>query len=618
MRSGKITNIALTALMIASVTAAIPTTTYAAASQPAASQSASTKIKYGKVTAVTSSKLTLSLGTVEMPEPPAGAQGGNGMQAAGNTPAGAFGGMQGTPPDGMNGGGQTPPDGFGGGNTAQPPRMPSGEAAFTPSGKKLTVDLSGVSITKMGQTASLSDISTGDILTLVYTGSKLSEIKIGADSFGGQGVDAPGAGGAFGAAGGAPGAAGGQGKPGGQDAKSDVTAKYTADSTSKSITSKKISSSAADTSVILATNGGRYTVKNSSLTKSGSTSSEDGSNFYGLNAAAVAQSGSSIAVTGSRITTDADGANAVFAAGEGAKVTVKDTTITTKQDSSRGLDATLGGTINASDVKISTSGAHCAALATDRGGGTVTASDSVLNTAGEGSPCIYSTGDIKAVSCTGKASGAQIAVVEGKNSVTLEKCSLTGAGSDGVMLYQSTSGDADVGTATFTAKSSTLKSTSSGPMFYVTNTDAVIDLTSVKLSYKSGVLLRASGNDGARNWGKVGANGGNVVLKAKKQTLKGDITCGSISTVDVSLTGSSKLTGTIDGDNTGDVSVSLDSTSVWNVTGDSYVTSVTSAKSDFSNIKSNGHTVYYDSSKCTALGGKTYALPGGGSLTPAK
>ena len=253
---------------------------------------------------------------------------------------------------------------------------------------------------------------------------------------------------------------------------------------------------------------------------------------------------------------------------------------------------------------------------TDRGGGTVTAKRSTLNTSGEGSPCIYSTGDITAVSCTGKATGAQIAVVEGKNTITLKNCKLTGAGSDGIMLYQSTSGDADVGTAVFRSSSSTLKSASSGPMFYVTNTDAVIELYTTKLSYRSGILLQASGNDGSRNWGKVGSNGGKVTLNAKKQVLKGDIICDSISSADISLSSSSSFSGAIDNANTGSVSVSLDSTSVWNVTADSYVSSISSAKSDFSNIKSNGYTIYYDSSACISLGGKTIALTDGGKLAP--
>ena len=101
--------------------------------------------------------------------------------------------------------------------------------------------------------------------------------------------------------------------------------------------------------------------------------------------------------------------------------------IYTTAGSSRGLDATYGGTITASDVDIVTEGAHCAALATDRGEGTVTVTRGTLMTSGEGSPCVYSTGAIRAVDSRGAASNSEIAVVEGKNSIELQNAELTGS-----------------------------------------------------------------------------------------------------------------------------------------------------------------------------------------------
>jgi hypothetical protein len=61
-------------------------------------------------------------------------------------------------------------------------------------------------------------------------------------------------------------------------------------------------------------------------------------------------------------------------------------TIATTADNSRGLDATYGGTIVANDMKITTQGDHCAAIATDRGGGDISVTNSTLSTAGSGSP----------------------------------------------------------------------------------------------------------------------------------------------------------------------------------------------------------------------------------------
>ena len=129
--------------------------------------------------------------------------------------------------------------------------------------------------------------------------------------------------------------------------------------------------------------------------------------------------GSQINIKGSNITSNSNGSNAVFATGEGSVINVENTNIHTKSDSSRGLDATYKGTVNGKNLTITTEGAHSATLATDRGEGTITAEAAKLTTSGEGSPIIYSTGNITADYITGKAKNSEIGVVEGKNSITL-------------------------------------------------------------------------------------------------------------------------------------------------------------------------------------------------------
>ena len=96
----------------------------------------------------------------------------------------------------------------------------------------------------------------------------------------------------------------------------------------------------------------------------------------------------------------------------------------------------------------------------------------------------------------GTASGSQIAGMEGYNKISLNNSELTStsnkiSGSDpiknGIIIYQSTSGDADTSSgksATFKAKDSTLKTKiSSGAMFYVTNTTGKITLENTKLDF---------------------------------------------------------------------------------------------------------------------------------------
>ncbi len=285
----------------------------------------------------------------------------------------------------------------------------------------------------------------------------------------------------------------------------------------------------------------------------------------------------------------------------------------TSANSSRGLDATYDGTIIANNVKINTSGVHCAAIATDRGEGVVTVTNGVFQTAGEGSPGIYSTGTITANDTTSTATGSEAAVIEGKNSISLSNSDITGYTKYGVMIYQSTSGDAAEGKGTFnmTGGSITAKT---GPIFYSTNTIAVINLDNVKLT-GTGTLLKASTD----NWGNSGSNGANVTLNTKNQILDGTIEADNISSLLLNLTSKSKLNSTINSNNTAQsVILKLSADSTWIVSGNSYLTVLTDEDTSLANIDDNGYTIYYSStnSENSWLNGTTITLKDGGKLTP--
>jgi hypothetical protein len=194
---------------------------------------------------------------------------------------------------------------------------------------------------------------------------------------------------------------------------------YSSTSTNENITGKTLSSTKADQSVVYVTESG-ITITDSNLNKeSGDSSKTHNSEFYGVNAA-VLVNGGELTITGGKITTAAKGANAVVATKKG-NVTITDTEInSTATGSARGLHSTHGGKIEATNVKISTTGKSCATLATDRGEGIVTCTECTLSTAGAGSPLIYSTGDITISKTEGTATGAQAVVVEGKNVVMLK------------------------------------------------------------------------------------------------------------------------------------------------------------------------------------------------------
>lgn len=287
---------------------------------------------------------------------------------------------------------------------------------------------------------------------------------------------------------------------------------------------------------------------------------------------------------------------------------IENVEITTYSDKSRGLDATYNGIINAKNVIINTNGQSCAALATDRGEGEVHVTNSELNTgvskqSGRGSPIIYSTGNITVANSIGTAYVSQIACIEGKNSIELSNCDLSAAAGGnrqdngdyvdlgGVFIYQSMSGDADVGTSTFTAKDSVLSILSdsdcyeSAPMFHVTNTKVIINLEKTELNFGSGTLLDVSGQS---QWGTVGSNGGELTFNAKDETLDGNIIVDSISSLNMTLSSTSYVGAINPSDDFGQTAVIIESGSDWTLDGDSHISSL----ENNGEINYNGHTLY--------------------------
>ena len=399
--------------------------------------------------------------------------------------------------------------------------------------------------------------------------------------------------------------------PGGNGgASSNVT--YTA---SKEITedttinSGEYSSTAADENALLASGDINVSVSNVNVTKTGNSDGGDNSNFYGNNSAVLTKDGANLTLDNITVTTDADGANGVFSYGgsattnnsssDGTTVTISNSSITTTGDNAGGIMTTGGGTTNATNLTINTSETSSAAIRSDRGGGKVNVEKGTYTTTGQGSPSIYSTADITVKDATLVAKTSEGIVIEGANTVTIEKCDLTDSNTKlngqsttykNIFLYQSMSGDASNGTATFTAKNSNI-TTNNGDTFYITNTTATINLenNTIVNNNSTGNFLRAQKD----SWGKSGSNGGNVTLKMTKQKAEGNIVIDSISTLDMEMAESSYYEGTINGANEAkSITLKLDSTSKIKLTGNSYVTSLEDEDSTYSNIDFNGYKLY--------------------------
>ena len=155
-----------------------------------------------------------------------------------------------------------------------------------------------------------------------------------------------------------------------------------------------------------------------------------------------------------------------------------------------------------------------------------------------------------------------------------------------VMIYQSMSGDAAEGKASFTMTDGSLTN-SNGDIFFVNNTVADISLDDVDITNEDaeGVLLRAA----AAGWGNEGSNGGHVTLTLADEQVSGDIVVDEVSELNAYLTEDTSYEGAINTANEGSVYLQIESGSTWTLTGDSYVDALTC---DADAINLNGHTLY--------------------------
>ena len=340
----------------------------------------------------------------------------------------------------------------------------------------------------------------------------------------------------------------------------DLSGAYIIDGIEAEISGGTYTSTESDQNVFLVINGGSLKISNAEIIKSGDASQNDSRrtsdvsddyNFYGMNSVIlVVGEGSSAEITDCTITSDCSGANAVFSTAS-ATANVSNVQINTTGNSSRGVYATYAGTINADHVDITTSGAHCAPIATDRGGGYVNVTNSTVQCSGDGSPCIYSTGEIKVENVVGVSTGAQAAVIEGKNSITMTNCDFTvSGGNNGVMLYQSMSGDAadKDATASFselTMTGTTIRNGTEGAMFYITNTTSVINLNGGNtLECSNGQLVNAA----TGRWGSDGSNGGDLSLNISGDSISDSVTADDISSVAVNVLDGGVFTGETSGE----------------------------------------------------------------------
>ena len=503
--------------------------------------------------------------------------------------------------DGQNGGAPEKPEGDGQSSDSSDGASDSQDAADDNQESENTDSQDGEEPEKPdgnGQSAeaeeiSLSDIQEGDIvsITLDEDGNAAS-ITVMSMEMGGQGQ--PG-----GDEQGAPGQGGPDGQSQGVDSYTAAN-EYTEDTT---VSNETIESTGTDENAALISSGANVTLDNDTITRTSADSQGgDNSSFYGVGAAVLATDGTAYVKDGS-VTTDAAGGAGLFAYGDGT-VYASGTIVKTTQDTSGGVHVAGGGTLYGWDLDVETNGESSAAIRSDRGGGTMVIDGGNYVSNGVGSPAIYSTADIAVSNATLTANGSEAICIEGLNSIHLYDCDLTGNMSDldqndntwTVILYQSMSGDSEVGNSTFQMDGGSLTSENGG-VFYTTNTESTITLNNVDINYNDDneFFLQCTGNTNQRGWGQSGVNGADCHFTGISQDMQGDVIWDSISDLDFYLTEGSSLTGAVEDDESyageggeGYCNVYISADSTWTVTGDSTVSSL---ENEGTIVDSNGKTV---------------------------
>ena len=400
---------------------------------------------------------------------------------------------------------------------------------------------------------------------------------------------------------------------GGQSAAPTSYTSATEYSKDKTTTGKTYSSIGTDENAVHVTDGANVTLKDANVfCESEESQGGDSSSFYGIGAAVLTTDGISY-ISGGKVNTNAKGGAGIFSYGDGTTY-VSDTTISTKKDTSGGFHVAGGGKLFAWDVTATTQGESSAAIRSDRGGGTMVVDGGTYTSNGTGSPAVYSTADIAVHNADLTANNSESVCIEGLNSLRLFDCNVTGNMKDdsqndctwNVILYQSMSGDSEVGNSTFEMDGGTLTAKNGG-MFYTTNTESTIRLSNVNITYAkdNDFFLKCTGNSNQRGWGTSGSNGADCNFTADNQKMEGDVIWDSISQLDFYMSNGSTLKGAVTDDESnagnggsGYCNFYIAKGCTWTVTGDSTLTNLYNAGTIVDNdgktvtIKGTDGTVY--------------------------
>lgn len=292
----------------------------------------------------------------------------------------------------------------------------------------------------------------------------------------------------------------------------------------------------------------RISVSNSTISKTGGTSTSDSdTTSYGLNAALLGTGNSGTNVATSNITSDAAEAPAVFSYGKSTFIRLTDSSIATTGVNSPALMAAGNGKISAENDTVVTRGNSSPAITIGNGGGIISVNGGTYSTEGTDAPVIRSAGGVT-VSKAHLASAQSEAVrIAGYNAALLSDTDVESTGADyAVIVTRGTDDNNETGHSEFTMNGGSITAHDGG-IIYVTNTKATIKLSNATFAAGNAdnTLMTIAGNDGTHYWGEAGTNGAEAEVFFENENATGNITVDQYSRLNLILSNFSTLNGTI-------------------------------------------------------------------------
>jgi hypothetical protein len=380
---------------------------------------------------------------------------------------------------------------------------------------------------------------------------------------------------------------------------------------------------ANDTSVLVGTEDAAVNLSYVSVIKEGYSTWLTQASFFGVNAAINIANHSEAHIDHSNITVHNGAAN-IYCYGTGSTVYVRDSSLYSSGPVSHGLYAAGNGTIYASNISHYSGGNRCSSFSGDSPAGYLHVTDAIAHTSGIGSAIFYSLGESYGTNVVGLTEKAPNVFSDGAQKSTFVNVDFTAGLLAGTVLFSSSERQSGASLSFNNSRITTLGKDMAALWFG--NLIVEASLSSTQITTRSGILVVANTSQVTQAFDYFAGSEQNpsilpaeVTVSVSESNFHGDLVAYNGSSISWSLTRYSTWTGSVySGYGVSYFGISLDKISTWVLTTDAYLQNFTNADLTNKNVKSRGHTIFYNSSSSSNvwLNSRTLSLPDGGQLRP--